>query len=225
MEVKKIFRKNQLVLTLLAAMIAVAGYLTYADGENTANTSKQAVDNHVLTDLSENDILSEEVAREQSKVLETESEIESESAGEVFTDEIEPSTQVQPGESVLTSSKVTDYMAQVKLEREKNRSENKEVLNKIIDNKEISEDQKQSALDRLVHMTEVSELETQIENVLSTKGLEDTVVTIGDKNVDVVVGMTEITDAQRAQIEDVVKRKAEVSVDQIVISLMDANEK
>ena len=116
-------------------------------------------------------------------------------------------------------------MAQVKLEREKNRSENKEVLNKIIDNKEISEDQKQSALDRLVHMTEVSELETQIENVLSTKGLEDTVVTIGDKNVDVVVGMTEITDAQRAQIEDVVKRKAEVSVDQIVISLMDANEK
>lgn len=218
---KKIFRKNQLVLTLLAAMIAVAGYLTYADGENTANTSKQAVDNHVLTDLSENDILSEEVAREQSKVLETESE----SAGEVFTDEIELSTQVQPGESVLTSSKVTDYMAQVKLEREKNRSENKEVLNKIIDNKEISEDQKQSALDRLVHMTEVSELETQIENVLSTKGLEDTVVTIGDKNVDVVVGMTEITDAQRAQIEDVVKRKAEVSVDQIVISLMDANEK
>lgn len=218
---KKIFRKNQLVLTLLAAMIAVAGYLTYADGENTANTSKQAVDNHVLTDLSENDILSEEVAREQSKVLETESE----SVGEVFTDEIEPSTQVQPGESVLTSSKVTDYMAQVKLEREKNRSENKEVLNKIIDNKEISEDQKQSALDRLVHMTEVSELETQIENVLSTKGLEDTVVTIGDKNVDVVVGMTEITDAQRAQIEDVVKRKAEVSVDQIVISLMDANEK
>ena len=218
---KKIFRKNQLVLTLLAAMIAVAGYLTYADGENTANTSKQAIDNHVLTDLSENDILSEEVAREQSKVLETESE----SAGEVFTDEIEPSTQVQPGESVLTSSKVTDYMAQVKLEREKNRSENKEVLNKIIDNKEISEDQKQSALDRLVHMTEVSELETQIENVLSTKGLEDTVVTIGDKNVDVVVGMTEITDAQRAQIEDVVKRKAEVSVDQIVISLMDGNEK
>lgn len=218
---KKIFRKNQLVLTLLAAMIAVAGYLTYADGENTANTSKQAVDNNVLTDLSENDILSEEVAREQSKVLETESE----SAGEVFTDEIEPTTNVQPGESVLTSGKVADYMAQVKLEREKNRSENKEVLNKIIDNKEISESQKQSALDRLVHMTEVSELETQIENVLSTKGLEDTVVTIGDKNVDVVVGMTEITDAQRAQIEDVVKRKAEVSVDQIVISLMDANEK
>ncbi len=216
---KKIFRKNQLVLTLLAAMIAVAGYLTYADGEHTANISKQAVDNNVLTDLSENDILSEEVAREQSKVLETESE----SVGEVFTDEIEPTTNVQPGESVLTNSKVSNYMSQVKLEREKNRSENKEVLNKIIDNKEISEDQKQSALDRLVHMTEVSELETQIENVLSTKGLEDTVVTIGDKNVDVVVGMTEITDAQRAQIEDIVKRKAEVSVDQIVISLMDEN--
>lgn len=221
MEVKKIFRKNQLVLTLLAAMIAVAGYLTYADGENNTqlNATKQAVDKDVLTDLSENDILSEEVAREQTKIVETESE------KEIFTDEIEPSSQVQPGESVLTNSQVTDYMAQIKLEREQNRSENKETLNKIIDNKEISEDQKQSALDRLVHMTEVSELETQIENILSTKGLEDTVVTIGDKNVDVVVGMTEITDAQRAQIEDVVKRKAEVSVDKIVISLMDGNEK
>ena len=218
---KKIFRKNQLVLTLLAAMIAVAGYLTYADGENNTqlNATKQAVDNNVLTDLSENDILAEEVAREQSKVLETESE------KEIFTDEIEPSSQGQPGDSVLTSGQVADFMAQVKLEREQNRSENKETLNKIIENKEISESQKQSALDSLVHMTEVSELETQIENLLSTKGLEDTVVTIGDKNVDVVVGMTEITDAQRAQIEDVVKRKAEVSVDKIVISLMDGNQK
>jgi hypothetical protein len=33
--------------------------------------------------------------------------------------------------------------------------------------------------------------------------------------------MSEITDSQRAQIEDVVKRKADVAVSKIVISLMD----
>jgi stage III sporulation protein AH len=216
--VKKIFSKNQVVLTVLAAMIAVAGYLTYAkDNAQVVDNlaTEQAVDSdlvgNALTDLSDEDILAENIAMEQAKNLESEES----------TELVEETETAQPGEAVLTNSNVTDFMEQIKLNREQVRSANKESLNEIIENQEISESQKQSALDSLVHMTEVSELESQIENLLSTKGIENTVVTINDENVDVVVGMSEITDSQRAQIEDVVKRKADVSVSQIVISLMD----
>jgi stage III sporulation protein AH len=44
------------------------------------------------------------------------------------------------------------------------------------------------------------------------------VVTISDEQADVIISDTEVDDAKRAQIEDVIKRKAGVSVDKITIT-------
>ena len=46
----------------------------------------------------------------------------------------------------------------------------------------------------------------------------------GVGKVDVVVNAASITDAQRAQIEDVVKRKAEVGAENIIITLLNLEE-
>ncbi|MFR0757445.1 MAG: SpoIIIAH-like family protein [Hominisplanchenecus sp.] len=56
--------------------------------------------------------------------------------------------------------------------------------------------------------------------MLESKGFTDAVVSITDGSVDVVIGQSEITDAQRAQIEDIVKRKTEISGENIVITTM-----
>ena len=56
------------------------------------------------------------------------------------------------------------------------------------------------------------------------KGFSDPVVSISSDKVDVVVNAASITDAQRAQIEDVVKRKAEVGADSIIITLLNLAE-
>ena len=45
-----------------------------------------------------------------------------------------------------------------------------------------------------------------------------------DEKVDVVINAPSITDPQRAQIEDIVKRKAEVGADQIIITLLNMDE-
>ena len=111
-------------------------------------------------------------------------------------------------------------MAEIQLNREQVRTKNKETLLEIINNTNISDEQKQTAIDNMVKMTEYAEKENATETLLSTKGFENTVVSINDNSVDVVIGMTEITDAQRAQIEDIVKRKTEVPAEYIVISLM-----
>ena len=52
---KRIFKKNQIVLTLLAVMIAVAGYLNYIGKEAGTQDGVAAG----LTDISEEDILAE----------------------------------------------------------------------------------------------------------------------------------------------------------------------
>ena len=49
-------------------------------------------------------------------------------------------------------------------------------------------------------------------------------VSIADEKVDVVINAPSITDPQRAQIEDIVKRKAEVGADQIIITLLNMDE-
>ena len=46
-------------------------------------------------------------------------------------------------------------------------------------------------------------------------------VSINDDSVDVIVGAVEITDEQKAQIEDIVTRKTERNVSDIVITTME----
>ena len=57
---KKIFKKNQIIITVLALMIAVAGYINYADGVKkknaAANKTKEVVGTDVDKDLKDVDI-------------------------------------------------------------------------------------------------------------------------------------------------------------------------
>ena len=55
---------------------------------------------------------------------------------------------------------------------------------------------------------------------LEAKGFEDVVVSITDDMVDVVVNTAELTEAQRAQIEDIVVRKTGMNPEAIVISTL-----
>ena len=73
-------------------------------------------------------------------------------------------------------------------------------------------------------MTEIVEKENAAETLLKAKGFSDPVVSITDGKVDVVINAASITDPERAQIEDIVKRKTEVGADGIVITLLDLQE-
>lgn len=70
-------------------------------------------------------------------------------------------------------------------------------------------------------MTDRAEKELDAELLLEAKGFKDSVVSINDDSVDVIVGAAEITDEQKAQIEDIVTRKTERNVSDIVITTME----
>ena len=208
---KKIFKKNQFIVTFLAVLIAVAGYLNYADN---ADKKKEAAKVNGTTYESvydgdnlltgDNDI--ESLDGEDANNKETK-----ESAGEETTKE--------PGAAVLTNgTNLASYMAQARLNREQIRSKNKETLLEVINNNDISEGEKKKSVKSMVKLTELNEKENTIETLLKAKGFDDIVVTISDKQADVIISEKEVDDAKRAQIEDVIKRKAGVSVDNITIT-------
>ena len=126
---------------------------------------------------------------------------------------------------MLTSGmSVSDYIANVQLNREQIRAKNKETLMSLIDSTTIDDAAKQQAIQDMIDLTEVSEKENAAETLLMAKGFSDPVVSITKDKVDVVINAASITDPQRAQIEDIVKRKAEVAADQIIITLLNLAE-
>lgn len=235
---KNIFKKNQIIITALALMIAVAGYLQYtgtqSDGEvakeasaDLSDTTYEISDEEFSADniFNETDP-SEETAAQADTQANAQADTAAEEAplgiqtGEDIAAQNEQEAAENPGEAVLTSGTAenVDFAAEVKLNREQMRSQNKATLLEVINNTNISEEQKQQAIDAMVAMTDVAERENAAETLLEAKGFTDVVVSITDDNADVVLNMGEVTDAKRAQIEDIVKRKTNVRPENIIIT-------
>ena len=199
---KKIFKTNQIIVTVLAILIVIAGYLKYTDA-NFNNKNKEVTNEIYESTYGTDDILSNgEIA----------------SLDENETGEAVEETTLQPGEAVMTSSKLTDFIIQARIDREQIRSKNKETLLKVINDETVSEKEKTSAVEAMVEITKSSELENTIETLLEAKGFSNVIVTVSDSQVDVIIDEQEITDQKRAQIEETIKRKTDISADKIVIT-------
>ncbi|RGG64496.1 SpoIIIAH-like family protein [Eubacterium sp. AF17-7] len=199
---KKIFKKNQIIVTVLAILIVIAGYLKYTDS-NFNDKNKEVTNEIYESTYGTDDILSNgEIA----------------SLDENETGEAVEETTLQPGEAVMTSSKLTDFIIQARIDREQIRSKNKETLLKVINDETVSEKEKTSAVEAMVEITKSSELENTIETLLEAKGFSNVIVTLSDSQVDVIIDEQEITDQKRAQIEETIKRKTDISADKIVIT-------
>ena len=225
---KKIFRKNQIIITALALMIAVAGYISYTranvaenDAIQTAGETNDISDGEqigeIFTDTEDNtqaasaaDAQAEERSGQDTENSGAGSEADGGNAEEIQN----------PGETVQTSAQAQSlaFASEVKLNREQVRSKNKETLMEIINNTSIAEAQKQDAIDSMIQMTDVAEKENAAEILLEAKGFSDVVVSITDNEADVVLNMGDVTDAKRAQVEDIVKRKTGISAENIVIT-------
>ena len=113
-----------------------------------------------------------------------------------------------------------NFAVEMKMNREQVRSENKASLLEIINSDTLSDAQKQDAIDKMVALTDIAEKEAAAEMLLEAKGFTDVVVSISSdgSGADVVLDMGEVTDAKRAQIEDIVSRKADIAAKDIVIT-------
>ena len=202
---KRILKKNQIIIAVLAVMIAAAGYLNYSgrlfsDGDGAAEANADLASQELL------DISEEDLASSSQDIESQDSEAE------------DGSVEGTPGEAVLTSGEASGVVAEAKVTREQIRAQNKESLLEIINNENLSDDQKQEAVSQMVAMTEIAEKEAAAETLLASKGFSEAVVSLTDDSADVVVNAAELSDANRAQIEDIVTRKTGVAAQNIVIT-------
>ncbi len=215
-------KKNQVIISALVVMIAAAGYLNYID-------STGGVSEVMVTDESEL-ALSDDVAftDDDVAIASDSSEVTSENSAESETKEEKKNKKEEKtneaadpdaGEAVfVNSSQDSSYFVQAKLDREQSRSKQKDMLNEMLNNEKINDEQKNEVTTAMLQIQQRIEKETAAESMIKAKGFGDVYVRIDDDTVDVVVDKAELTDAEIAQIEDIVKRKTGVSPDKIRIT-------
>ena len=199
---KKIMKKNQVIITSLAILIAVAGYLNFADVDLGFKDKETSTDSSSILDDVDYDLTDETALLDEN--------------GADGTTKSEVMDTASPGEAVLTGA--SDFAAQAKVSREQVHSQNKADLQAIISNKDISDEEKQNAINTMVSMTDLTEKEAAAELLLEAKGFENVIVNLTGETADVVVPDADLEDAKRAQIEDIVKRKTGVAAESIVIT-------
>ena len=220
---KKIAKKNQIVIATLAVMIAAAGYMNYS-GKLFPNKTKTQETNSELANKELLDISDEDASVSSGDMKSQEGDSGSDADSNAGSTD-DGSVDGTPGEAVLTNGSVSSVVSQAKVSREQVRSKNKETLQNIIDNKNLSAEEKEKAVNQMVQMTEIAEKEAAAESLLAAKGFNDSVVSITDDQADVIVGASELSDANRAQIEDIVTRKTGVAAQNIVINRVNADSK
>lgn len=203
---KRIFRRNQVIIAALAVMIAAAGYLNYS-GRLFGSRGETEETSGDLTNMELLDISEEDSAETDGEIASSDSDATEDG-----------SVDGTPGEAVLTSGDAEAVVAEAKVTREQVRAKNKESLMDIIDNKNLTDAQKQDAVNQLLEMTGLAEKEAAAETMLASKGFSDAVVSLTSEGADVVVGAAELSEANRAQIEDIVTRKTGTAAENIVIT-------
>ena len=210
---KRSVQKNQVIIAALAVMIVLAGYLNFTTGgmklEDSLVSNVNVEDTYtedVLFELTEQDLAEIEVADEED------------------LEDVETTETAGPenvGEAVLTSTVIAqNFSAQAKLNREQVRSKNKEALIEVINNANAADDLKQTAMEDLMDMTNRSEMEIAAENLLTAKGFENSVVSLTEDSCDVVICRENLTESERAQIEDIISRKTDIGMENVVISTL-----
>ena len=209
---KKLLKKNQIIITALLIMIAVAGYLNYSqsvvndmkDKESEVAQTDESIE--TLSEQSEEDAL----ALSENEIFTAEEEDEYEISEETTATEdfevadsgelVAKSEETEVGEAVLVSNTIEqDYFTSAKLEREQNRAKSKEILMELVNDENVTKAQKQEALDEILAMTKIAEKENAAELMLESKGFSDVVCPIcktplkfdGDTSGYVVICQTE----------------------------------
>ncbi len=213
--------KNQVVLSALVMMIAVAGYLNYIDQNQVGGSIALTDTGEIAALISEEDNLLPTFASEM-EFIET---VENPNiVTETITLNIAEDEETTPGEAIFVSSSLSgSYFVQAKLEREQTRAKQHDTLTAMINNESLNDDQRGEFAGEVLKMQQRIEKETAAEAVIKEKGLGEAYVRIDDETVDVIVNKETLTEQDVAQIQDIVTRKTGMEAGQIRISPMTNN--
>lgn len=233
---KKLLKKNQVVVYVIALMLVVAGYLNFTtNNEQALETSLQmesddmqiadigdaklANSDDVVTGSAENQERKEEEGKNQNNAENSIQEKTIEKTEENTNNENATKGNTIVQTSGTNTKEASDYFVKSKLERDKMYSQMLETYENVLNSSNSLETQKQSATDEIKKINEIKNSIMVCENLISTKGFNNNIVFVNGESISVIIGSEqELTKEQVAQIQNIISRELKANINNIHIS-------
>lgn len=212
----KLFKKNQVVIYVIALMLVVAGYLNYTatnDFNSAVQTSSSEEELTKMANIGDAQLVSSSVVSEESNV---------ETSGLTDESNMAEKNEIVDNNTISTSSEVSknnkDYFSTSKLERESMYSQMLETYENILNSSNSLETQKQSATEEIKNINNTKNSIMICENLIKTKGFEDVVIFVNGDSISVIVEDEQLSPEEIAQIQNIISREIKAKVENIHIS-------
>ncbi|MBZ4652722.1 MAG: hypothetical protein JG781_57 [Peptococcaceae bacterium] len=133
-----------------------------------------------------------------------------------------PANNTEPSPTVTivpqeTKSSSDSFFGEYRIERDRTRSEQVEILREIVNNPNSSAQMRQEAQQKLIKIADNLEKEYKVENALIAKGFKDAVVVIQPESVMVIIASNGLRQDEIARIADMVVKVVGCKMEDVVI--------
>ena len=204
---KSIFKKNQVIISVIAIMLIAAGSMRYTTNEENVMKTSLLMDEEEYAGLGDAQLVSSEAVSNNMENIQ-----ENENMNIVNSDE-----NVEVLDTVA-KEKNSSYFTESRLERDKMYSQMLESYQKILENNQISETQREIAQQEVKKINDIRNALMISENLIKNKGFEDIIIFVNGNSVNVVIKAKDLEKEQIAQIQNIVMRELEEDIENIHIS-------
>lgn len=211
---KAILKKNQVIISVIALMLIVAGYMNYTTNEQQVLQTVALTDTKEYADLGDAQLVSANIIQEDSNTEQNQKQNEEIPNNQ----ETEEKDTEKKEETVNTSTGNSQYFTESRLERDKMYSQMLESYQNILSNSQISDAQKEISENEIKNINDTKNAIMITENLIKNKGFEDLIIFINGDSINIVVKSQELSEEQIAKIQNVVSRELHGDIDNIHIS-------
>ncbi len=210
----KLLKKNQVIIYVIAVMLMVAGYLNYTTRttDEAVQASSQVNETDEYANIGDARLVSSEAVEENTT---NETNITENTAN---TNNTTNTSSTNTTTQETSTSNTDDYFAKSKLERDTMYSQMLETYENVLNSSNSLETQKQSATEEITKINNTKNSIMICENLLKTKGFENSVIFVNDESISVIIGAQELKEEEIAQIQNIVSREMKADIENIHIS-------
>lgn len=210
----KVKDKKQLILSSVAGILIITGYFNFQNVEK----------NNSLAKVNEENIGDVQLVNSESLIMENKIEniIQTNSnnvVNEIKKDE-DKKSDVEKENNKNMENNTNDYFVKTRLERDEMYSRMLESYSSIVNNNQISSEQKAIAIQEISNINNYKNGIMISENLIKNKGFEDVVILINNKTVSVIVKKEMLFDTDIVKIKNIIETKLGFSTENISISNM-----
>ena len=226
---RNLLKKNQIIIYVIALMLVTAGYLsynTYYEEESIQTIAEENVNNTEKTNIGDatlvnsNDIVSENKTQENINANNTtvQNTIDTNSTSQNLLEQNNQSNENIETQETFAETSQDDYFVKSKLQRDTMYSQMLETYEKVLNSANSLETQKQTATQEITKINEIKNKIMICENLINTKGFENSVIFVNGESISVIIKAKEIQKEEIAQIQNIIEREMNVSIENIHIS-------